>query len=1018
MINSEHSNIKRQVMACYQISTEDPWLSVYSLKSRDQIGQKTSVTSSWCSEKSESISYKALVERASILAQQLKTLVPRDAFVLISMNPHLGIYISHLACLLADLTPVIFHPPNPKQSHSSFNVMCEQVLSSSKPHLVITDELSTPALSAAIAKSTGEKNDRVPRLICFEHLDFNRDFFCEDLLANQIESPPTDIAFLQYSSGTTGAKKGVIFRHRELLVHLERLSASLALSPQDHIASWLPLYHDMGFIACWLLPLLTMTRLSSISPYEWVREPSSLLEIITRESATLCWLPNFAFSLITDRVSNKREELKLNSLRQIISCSEFISYEVMSSFACQFFSRGLQVGALSTSYAMAENIFAVTHYPPGEPLQILTIDEEQLAQGRVALRYYGLPRTKTLISSGKALAGVALTILSEDALPLPDGYIGKIAYSSETIFGGYIVPKGEEALLAQDTRFGEQGEFYITKDLGFIYQGHLYVLGRTDDVMIIGGKNIYPYDIELILNTMDEFIPGRAVAVAVRTDGEETEGVVILAETRISDKEFISQLSLELRQRLTSTLDIPINNILFLPHMTLSKSTSGKLSRGKNKDRYLSGELIKLAFNQGDSLGVESDNTDDEITSLLKNTLSRTLNLAPSCLSLSTCLFSTGLLDSFNAHVFFDELASHLKKFMPDHDITQLKSIIVDLDNIGRIAEWCEIKRTSPEVLSSAKIDTEEVKPSLNQPYYQIFTLHGTFDDRLCWFRDAQLLSQYNQKTSLIGGGWIESPNVKTRTISTNHLGFRVTLFQGAELSEKKWSSSPQRALLLGDSAVFGIGVSDHEVVTSVLNDLNPERLWLNCAARGLRLASIPHLLQRLQHLPKSPVVLLGTGDLKDFSNTLSAIGSRVEDSVKGDLWIQFLERYQTNLMKIATQLGADLTLVHQPRVIYSLRNYQSNEADAFWRASTQLDPRVYNAYFSVHQDFEKYSNLFGLFLEDLTREIGVKFINYSKLDIFNVDEKLYYDTSHYTALMHSMIALRLNDDIRSFVHQ
>ena len=1002
-------SIKEQIKYNYLNSKIDEWLNIYDLNHLEHSKREPNISKVSC------LSYKQVVEKASVLAEELKKFCLHGNRIVLSMQPKESLYISHLACLLANLTPAIFHPPNHKQTSESFQIMCYQILASSQAEAILVDQYSVGLVQEVIKQIPA--STKAPILLNFDSLKSDQSLFSEAKFNLQVLSEPTDIVFLQYSSGTTGAKKGVIFNHSQLSNHVKYLQKSLHINENDRIASWLPLYHDMGFIACWILPLLTGVSLSSISPHIWIKYPTSIFHIITLDNATLCWLPNFAFSLLTERVSNI-ELLNLTSLRLLISCSEFISYDVMKKFVLKFKETGLKIGSLSSSYAMAENIFAVTQHEPSKPLQIITLDERMLAEGIVKRSYYALPYSKTYVSSGISLDEIKLCIVNDNNQNVDEGIVGRIAYSSPTLFGGYLVPENEKLLQSYKVIHSETfGELYVTKDQGFIIDKHLFVLGRLDDVMIIGGKNIYPYDIESILNTDKALVPGRSVAITVKDKSHMTEKVVILAEVKSTgDKN--NEVVIELKQKLTSTLDIPIHEILLIPHMSLSKSTSGKLSREINRRRYISGELDRLSLNKSalmqetsmDELHNQNNNTINKLTSII----SSVINVPKNSLKINMRLFSTGLLDSFNSYLFFDQIRDQFNRVKTKN----LEETCITLDRLDLIAQYLETNEDELESNTDIKSLIETKDYSKNQMdlepfWYKYFTLHGTSDDKFHWFREAYKLSYFPNKKMIQGGGWLESPNVKTSSISIDQYGFRISLLGKYPLSYSKWNNAEYKGLLFGDSSIFGVGVKDDEVISSILHQLAPERLWLNFAIRGGSIEGIATLLSMLSHHQyANDVVIMGTGDFKCFGDQLTILGLESSEYERDKLWENFLKVYRQSLLKIYSITGDKLTLIHQPRVTHSKRIYQKDESDAFWRANAWLNDTLYYAYFGAHPYLEKYTEAFGYFLENLCRDHDINFYNYAEKSIFNCNEKLYHDTAHYTPLMHSLLAIQLNNDL------
>ena len=390
-----------------------------------------------------------------------------------------------------------------------------------------------------------------------------------------------DIAFLQHSSGTTGLQKGVALSHRAVLNQITAYSKAINLSPDDVIASWLPLYHDMGLIAGFIMPLVTGTPLVLMSPFEWVRKPYMLLQTIHKYNATLCWLPNFAYNLIA-RTARQQflEGVDLSHWRAAINCSEPVIAESHSSLLDKLSPYGFSETSLATCYAMAENTFAVTQSSIGESPNIDIIDLRALQEEQKAISTLDGPTIVKMVSCGKPIQGTELRII-EDGNILAEREIGEIAIRSNSMLAGYH----RRPSLTLDAF---QDGWYLTGDMGYLADGELYITGRKKDLIIVGGKNIYPQDLESIANGVEGIYPGRAVAFGIVDDRMGTEGVVMVCELKTNaDDEMQYQIEHELRSQIAKTTEITLSDIRLVEHRWVIKTSSGKIARGDNRDKYL-----------------------------------------------------------------------------------------------------------------------------------------------------------------------------------------------------------------------------------------------------------------------------------------------------------------------------------------------------------------------------------------------------------------------------------------------
>jgi len=393
---------------------------------------------------------------------------------------------------------------------------------------------------------------------------------------------PDDIAFIQHSAGTTGLQKGVALSHRAVLAQLRSLAPVLELCDTDRVVSWLPLYHDMGLIACFILPLAAHLPLVMVSPTDWVLWPGSLLRLASAHRCTLCWLPNFAFQFLARRVPERdRADLDLSSLRAVINCSEPVRTESLEEFARVYAPSGLARTALASSYAMAENTFAATQSAPGRFPPTLFVSRSVLAAGRVALVEPQDADVRPLTSSGRCLPGTDLRIVTEAGAPMPDGMVGHVILRSPSLFDGYY---RRPDLTAGALRDG----WYWTGDTGVVWSDEVYILGRHDDVIIVGGKNLYPQDLEEIVSAHPRIHDGRVVALGAFNPDLGTEDLVIVAEVHAEDDlGHAVEIQAEIRQQVLGQVGVAPRLVHLVPPKWIVKSTAGKPARAATRQKLV-----------------------------------------------------------------------------------------------------------------------------------------------------------------------------------------------------------------------------------------------------------------------------------------------------------------------------------------------------------------------------------------------------------------------------------------------
>ena len=385
---------------------------------------------------------------------------------------------------------------------------------------------------------------------------------------------------------------GLARSHRAVLNQVECYGQAIKLAPDDVVVSWLPLYHDMGLIASFVMPILSRVTLVLMSPFDWVRAPYKLLQAVSHYKGTLSWLPNFAYNFCAQKIRDRDlAGIDLSSWRTLINCSEPTYWSSHHAFAERFKSYGLHPEALTTSYAMAENTFAVTQSGMDGPVAVDEIDQRALITERIARPFTPSAQgeeaspTLKLLSSGHPLPNTRVRVLDKQFNDAPERHLGDIALQSTCMLTGYYHRDDATAKAFHDG-------WYLTGDLGYWAEGQLYVTGRKKDLIIVGGKNVYPQDLERLAADVPGVHPGRMVAFGVFSEEEGTEEVVIVAEVDTDDAEARQRIGDEIRQRIARGSDVTLRHAHIVGAHWLLKTSSGKTARGANRDKYLA-EIVE-----------------------------------------------------------------------------------------------------------------------------------------------------------------------------------------------------------------------------------------------------------------------------------------------------------------------------------------------------------------------------------------------------------------------------------------
>lgn len=488
--------------------------------------------------------------------------------VVIILRESLDLIAAFFAGIVCGALPAYYFYPSPKQSVDTFLASIDTLLLHNEVKIIV----SYPEVISVLK---GHHRISVPEFVGFYESSEVPVTGRSDL--NEFPVPMHE-AFLQFSSGTTGAKKGVKISAKALLNQVQAYSEFVPYGPGDKVVSWLPHYHDMGLIACILMPFVLGVPVYMMSPFEWVRNPRMLLDWLARVQGTHVWLPNFALGhLAKSCAEDEPTRYDLSSVKRVVCCSEPVLKVTVDEFLEKFTPSGLSPACLQNCFAMAENTFAMTSTRRG-PLSFLTVDTELF---RKEHRVRPAAEGRSVTSAGVPLRNIRIEIRTDDGVALPEDHVGEIVIHSDCMLDSYHNNW-------EQTQVAMAEGWFKTGDLGFFHDGELYVTGRSKELLIIGGENIYPQDIEALLNAKDYLIPGRNVAFGVENPRTGTEQLVILAE---ATPENMHVDLMPLRIEIVSALGVAVSRVMLLPHMTLLKGTAGKISRYLNKQAYLAGDF-------------------------------------------------------------------------------------------------------------------------------------------------------------------------------------------------------------------------------------------------------------------------------------------------------------------------------------------------------------------------------------------------------------------------------------------
>lgn len=395
-----------------------------------------------------------------------------------------------------------------------------------------------------------------------------------------------DIAFIQYTSGSTSLPKGVVILHKQLIAQIQSIITGLKSNAKDVVVSWLPLFHDMGLIGAFLHSLYVGMKLILMSPERFLFDPKQWLLAISKYRATMSSGPNSAFGMCSARVRPEDlTGLDLSSWRVAFSGAEPISIQTIDQFKSQFSQCGFNPQAFVAGYGMAENCLAITFQKPGVGLKYDCISRAEFETNKKAV--HAKPEDSNIIyfvSCGKPVLNNEVMIVDEVGKILGEREVGEVIVRGPSVMQGYFKKELE-------TRKTIRNQWLFTGDLGYLANEELYITGRKKDMIIKGGKNYCPHDIELSVQKVEGVRGGATIAIGIYDEKTATEKMIILAE--IKPKFFRDQTKIiaNIKKEVTRDIGVTPDEVHIYPRGVFQRTTSGKIQRAKHKQLFLSGKL-------------------------------------------------------------------------------------------------------------------------------------------------------------------------------------------------------------------------------------------------------------------------------------------------------------------------------------------------------------------------------------------------------------------------------------------
>jgi acyl carrier protein len=547
-------------------------------------------------EKILTLTYGELCAAAQSCAAELaRRGVPPGGRVALMLPTSRAFFVCYAGILLAGAIPVPIYPPFRADRIEEYAERQSAILNNAGVCMLLTFRRAE-----AVAKLLK------PRVLSLESV-----VDAEKLLATADKTPPaapgalpahlsgsrvrkgSDVALLQYTSGSTGDPKGVVLTHANLLANIRAIGEAVQLTPEDVGVSWLPLYHDMGLIGAWLTPLHYGIPLCVMSPLAFLTRPERWLRAFHKHRGTISAAPNFAYELCVRKIADKDiAGLDLSSWRAALNGAEPVNPETLERFEQRFAQYGFRRQAQLPVYGLAEASLAVTFPPLDRGPRVDLVDREMFSAHGRAAPASGSPSAIAFVSSGKAVPNHEVRIVDDSGCEVPDRTEGFLWFRGPSATSGYYHnPEATKKLFPRGPASHGEFAWVDTGDRAYRADGEIFVTGRLKDIIIKGGRNLYPHEVEELASRAAGIRKGCIVAFGLKDSGSGSEKLLIVAESRETDPARRATIAAAVTQEVSQGLGLPPDRVELFPPGSIPKTSSGKLRREETRDLYLAGTL-------------------------------------------------------------------------------------------------------------------------------------------------------------------------------------------------------------------------------------------------------------------------------------------------------------------------------------------------------------------------------------------------------------------------------------------
>ena len=570
-------------------SWAETWQEVLRYRA-DSSGTRTHLVLWEDDAESQRISFAELYEGAQAVASRLAARgIGRGDAVALMLPTSREFFLTFAGVLLAGGVPVPIYPPVRADRIAEYAERQSAILHNAEARVLVTFREA-----ARVAKLL---RPRVPSL---QHIVTASDLLSENTPRGvaaprvRLDASSADLALLQYTSGSTGNPKGVQLTHANLLANVRAIGEALAIRPDDVGVSWLPLYHDMGLIGAWLMPLYFGIPVVVLSPVSFLTRPQRWLWALHRHRATITAAPNFAYELAVRKIADSDVEgLDLSSLRAALNGAEPVNAATLDRFASSFARYGFRRETFLPVYGLAESSLAVTIPPLGREPRVDRVARDFFARAGQAVPAPAHlaaddPGVLSFVSAGRALANHQVRIVNDAGQEADERVEGALWFRGPSTTSGYF--RNEEASNALFPQ-GRAAGWLDSGDRAYHADGEFFITGRVKDIILKAGRNLYPHEVEEIAARVKGVRKGCVVAFGAADAAAGTERLIVVAETIEKDHAARDRIARDIVDRVSLAIGLPPDSVELLPPRSIPKTSSGKLRRDQTRQLYLAGKL-------------------------------------------------------------------------------------------------------------------------------------------------------------------------------------------------------------------------------------------------------------------------------------------------------------------------------------------------------------------------------------------------------------------------------------------